>query len=180
MIEKTNGYFKHRFDSLRDFSTYIATCVLITALVYSVLALLLVSLKVPMFLEPNKLWFSPDLQKVAAPEHKYWLNLFWNLTAIPFVAFIYIRSFAVRDIHFKPQFKIWMALFFFVLALMFAWMQFSGFHGNDGRLSQGFATTAWGVHLSTHFIFYGFCFTSTQTLFYITDKLGWYPNEVRD
>lgn len=174
MIEKFNSYFGNTFSSLKDFSTYTGVCVMLTALMFSAVTVLLTLVDVPMFIEPNKSWFSPDIQKVIAPEHKYWLNLFWNLAAIPFVLFIYLRSFAVKNLHFKAEFKVWMALFFFALALFFAWMQFSGFHGKDGRLSQGFATTTWGVHLSTHLIFYGFCFTWTQTLFYITDKLGLY------
>lgn len=174
MIGKFNAYFGNTFESIKDFSTYTGICVLITALMFSLVAGLFVYLDLPMFIEPNKIWFSPDIQKVTAPEHKYWLNLFWNLAAIPFVIFIYLRSFSVKNLHFKPEFKVWMALFFFSLAIFFAWMQFSGFHGRDGRLSQGFASTTWGVHLSTHLIFYGFCFTWTQTLFYITDKLGLY------
>ncbi|NVK01288.1 MAG: hypothetical protein HWE12_07070 [Oceanospirillaceae bacterium] len=174
MIRKINGRFSRTFESIRDFGNYISICVLVIAAFSSLLVVVLTLFDVPMFIEPNKSWFSPDIHKVSAPEHKYWLNLLWNLGAIPFVMFFYIRSFAVRDLKMKPEYKLWMALFVLALAVFFSWMQFSGFHGKDGRLSQGFATTTWGIHLSTHLIFYGFCFSWTTTLFYVTDKLGLY------
>ena len=174
MIRKINGHFARSFESIKDFGNYIAICVLVTSIAFSALALVLVFFDVPMFIEPNKPWFSPDIHKVSAPEHKYWLNLFWNIAAIPFVIFIYIRSFTVRNPLIKDEYKVWMALFVLALAVFFTWMQFSGFHGKDGRFSQGFATTILGIHLSTHLIFYGFCFSWTTTLFYVSDKLGLY------
>lgn len=162
------------FRSFKEFSNYIGKLIFITCVSVSTIVLLLVVLDAPFLIEPNKSLFSPDLDKVVAPNHKYWLNLLLSLLVFPVVAFVYYKSFSVRKLSFKPEFKLWMAVFFFVVGMMMTWMQFSGFHGEDGRFSKGFATTVWGVHVSSHLIFLGVCFTWAQTLFYISDKLGIY------
>lgn len=162
------------FGSFKEFTNYIGKLIFTICASVSAIVLLLVFVDVPLLIEPNKSLFSPDLGKVVAPNHKYWLNLLLSLLVFPTVAFVYYKSFSVQTLSFKPEFKLWMAIFIFVVGMMMTWMQFSGFHGEDGRFSKGFATTVWGVHVSSHLIFIGVCFTWTQTLFYITDKLGIY------
>lgn len=99
------------FRSFKEFSNYIGKLIFITCVSVSAIVLLLVVLDAPFLIEPNKSLFSPDLDNVVAPNHKYWLNLLLSLLVFPVVAFVYYKSFSVRKLSFKPEFKLWMAVF---------------------------------------------------------------------